>query len=97
MPKTKREYLSNFETVLLPVFEGILRDDVTEFLPYVFQVLSLLLEVRDEGIQGPFYMALFPLLINPILWDRPGEVFMHFTFCSFIFALFVFILLFVCF
>ena len=75
MPKTKREFLSNFETVLLPVFEGILRDDVTEFLPYVFQVLSLLLEVRDEGIQGPFYMALFPLLINPILWDRPGEIF----------------------
>jgi len=74
MPKTKREYLSNFETVLLPVFEGILRDDVTEFLPYVFQVLSLLLEVRDEGIQGPFYMALFPLLINPILWDRPGNI-----------------------
>ena len=73
MPKTSREYLSKFESVLLPVFEGILREDVTEFLPYVFQVLSLLLEVREEGIQGPFYMALFPLLVNPQLWDRPGK------------------------
>ncbi|XP_065062318.1 exportin-2-like [Rhopilema esculentum] len=74
MPKTSREYLSKFESVLLPVFEGILREDVTEFLPYVFQVLSLLLEVREEGIQGPFYMALFPLLVNPQLWDRPGNI-----------------------
>lgn len=72
MPKTSREVLSSFESILLPVFEGILREDITEFLPYVFQVLSLLLEIREEGIQGQFYMALFPLLVNPLLWDRPG-------------------------
>eukprot|EP00112_Aurelia_sp_Birch-Aquarium-sp1_P013550 Seg2879.1 transcript_id=Seg2879.1/GoldUCD/mRNA.D3Y31 product=Exportin-2 protein_id=Seg2879.1/GoldUCD/D3Y31 len=74
MPKANRELLSTFESVLFPVFQEILTSDVTEFLPYAFQVLSLLLEVREEGIQGQFYMQLFPLLLNPQLWDRPGNI-----------------------
>lgn len=42
----------------------------TEFLPYVFQVLSLLLEIRHE-IPEP-YMELFPLLLSTVLWERNG-------------------------
>eukprot|EP00794_Sanderia_malayensis_P004821 gene4821-5453_t len=72
--KVSRDYLEKFEAVLFPVFENILREDITEFLPYVFQVLSLFLEVREEGIQSQFYMTLFPLLLNPPLWDRPGNI-----------------------
>ena len=37
--------VGNFETVLFPVFQEILQQDVQEFVPYVFQILSLLLEV----------------------------------------------------
>lgn len=36
---------------------------VSEFLPYVFQVLSLLLEIRQDEIPAP-YMELFPLLLS---------------------------------
>ena len=42
----------------------------SEFLPYVFQVLSLLLEIQ-QNIPAP-YMELFPLLLSPVLWERNG-------------------------
>lgn len=62
-----------FETTLFPVIQEILTNDVTEFLPYVFQVLSLLLEIRQDEIPEP-YMKLFPLLLSPVLWERTGNI-----------------------
>ena len=54
---------------------------LSEFLPYVFQVLSLLLEIRQDEIPEP-YMELFPLLLSPVLWERTGTN-CHFTlFCT---------------
>ena len=50
--------VSNFEQVLFPVFHTILQEDVQEFHPYVFQVLSMLLEVSDcitVGSEGFLY------------------------------------------
>ena len=41
--------VDNFETVLFPIFQLILTEDVQEFVPYVFQILSLLLEVHNPG------------------------------------------------
>lgn len=61
-----------FENNLFPVVQEVLTNDVTEFLPYVFQVLSLLLEIRQE-IPAP-YMELFPLLLSPVLWERNGNI-----------------------
>lgn len=57
---------------MFPVIQVILMNDVTEFLPYVFQVLSLTLETREKGVEGP-YMDLFPLLLQPVLWERQGN------------------------
>ena len=57
---------------MFPVIQLILMNDVTEFLPYVFQVLSLTLETREKGVEGP-YMDLFPLLLQPVLWERQGN------------------------
>lgn len=65
--------VENFETVLFPVFQEILQQDVQEFVPYVFQILSLLLEVHSHGIPQP-YMELFQFLLVPLLWERPGNV-----------------------
>lgn len=67
--------VSSFEEALFPVFQGILQQDITEFMPYVFQMLSVLLEVREAS--GPIpepYWALFPCLLAPPLWDRRGNV-----------------------
>lgn len=74
--KAQPSAVSSFEEALFPVFQGILQQDVLEFMPYVFQMLSLLLEMREEAktaIPEP-YWALFPCLLSPALWDRSGNV-----------------------
>lgn len=75
MCKTEAAAVSSFEEALFPVFQGILQQDILEFMPYVFQMLSLLLEIREGtgSIPEP-YWALFPCLLAPALWDRPGNV-----------------------
>uniref|UniRef100_A0A8C4HZ24 Exportin-2 n=1 Tax=Dicentrarchus labrax TaxID=13489 RepID=A0A8C4HZ24_DICLA len=65
--------VSSFEEALFPVFTEILQSDVQEFLPYVFQVMSLLLEIHSNSIPSS-YMALFPHLLQPALWERTGNI-----------------------
>lgn len=73
--KSEPNAVTSFEEALFPIFQNILQQDILEFMPYVFQMLSLLLEVREGtgGIPDP-YWALFPCLLSPTLWDRPGNV-----------------------
>ncbi|XP_011193485.1 exportin-2 [Zeugodacus cucurbitae] len=73
--KSEPAAVSSFEEALFPVFQGILQQDILEFMPYVFQMLSLLLEIREGSGSIPEpYWALFPCLLVPALWDRPGNV-----------------------
>ena len=73
--KSNRSAVCTFEAALFPVFQGILQQDVQEFVPYVFQVLSLLLELHSgEGAVPEPYMAMFPFLLVPILWERPANI-----------------------
>ncbi len=65
--------VDQFESALFPLIENILVRDVSEFLPYVFQILSLLLELRPLPIPQA-YMVIFPLLLTPTLWERTGNV-----------------------
>jgi exportin-2 (importin alpha re-exporter) len=44
-----------------------------EFIPYAFQLLSLMLELHDQTIPGVYY-ELFPFLLMPLLWERPGYI-----------------------
>ena len=37
------------------------------------KVLSLMLELQNRPIPGQ-YMALFPFLLSPQLWERPGSI-----------------------
>ena len=50
------------------------RQDVQEFVPYVFQILSLLLEYHSQGDVPQPYMELFHFLLIPVLWERPGNI-----------------------
>lgn len=65
--------IESFEVPLFMIFENILTRDVSEFLPYVFQILSLLLELRPLPIPDP-YMVIYPLLLTPTLWERTGNI-----------------------
>ena len=64
-----------FEALLFPPFQTVLQMDVSEFTPYVFQVLAQLLEYRrgDSGL-GEAYASLFAPLLTPLLWERKGNV-----------------------
>jgi exportin-2 (importin alpha re-exporter) len=74
MCRVSPESVSQFEAFLFPVFQNILAGDVSEFIPYVFQVLALLLEFHPVGGVSEPYMALFPHLLSPALWDKSCNV-----------------------
>lgn len=44
-----------------------------EFVPYSFQILSLMLEKHVNSVPDP-YMLLFPLLLQPPMWERTGNI-----------------------
>ena len=71
--KVNPKSAEKFEVKLFPIVESILMRDVSEFLPYVFQILSLLLELRPPPIPE-LYMVIYPLLLTPTLWERNGNV-----------------------
>jgi len=55
--------------------QDILQQDVQEFMPYVFQVLALVLNTRPEKSGAPeSYRALYPFLLVPALWEQAGNV-----------------------
>lgn len=69
------ENVTSFEELLFPPFQTVLQMDVSEFTPYVFQILAQLLEYRpaNSGL-GNSYTALFTPLLTPTLWDSKGNV-----------------------
>lgn len=60
------------EGSILPMFQSILQQDLQEFSGYAFQLLGQLLSERKE-VPDVFW-SLFPSLLTPALWDRPGNV-----------------------
>ncbi len=71
--KVDPQSVEKFESSLFPIIESILVRDVSEFLPYIFQILSLLLELRPLPVSQP-YMVIYPLLLTPVLWERTGNI-----------------------
>jgi exportin-2 (importin alpha re-exporter) len=67
--------VGDLEAMLFPPFNTILQMDILEFTPYVFQILSQLLEFRPDGLGlGDSYTALFPPLLHASLWEKSGNV-----------------------
>lgn len=68
-----KSLIEKFESNLFPIFNYVLEQDITEFIPYAFQLLSLMLELHDQSIPN-VYLELFPFLLMPVLWERPGYI-----------------------
>lgn len=64
--------VDGFEGMLFPPFTQVLQKDVSEFTPYVFQILAQLLECRTA--LSPSYAGLLPPLLAPTMWERPANV-----------------------
>lgn len=62
-------HLASFEAVLFEPFGILLQSEVLEFQPYVFQLLSLMLELRRSPGLPEAYTSLFPFLLQPTLWE----------------------------
>jgi len=60
------------EAALLPAFEQILERNVTDFLPYTFQILGLLLDATTSV--KPLYQMLFSRLLTIDLWRAQANV-----------------------
>ncbi|CAB3229559.1 unnamed protein product [Arctia plantaginis] len=77
--KANPNAISAFEDALFPIFQEILQNDIQEFMPYVFQMLSLFLEMRGcrggaGGAGDDAYSALLPCVVAPALWERAANV-----------------------
>ncbi|OLL26294.1 Importin-alpha re-exporter [Neolecta irregularis DAH-3] len=71
---TSPDFVSQFETALIPTFQYILVQDVAEFTPYVFQLLAQLLEAHNEpGLTEQYKSFLVPFL-SPSLWESKGNI-----------------------
>ena len=62
----------SFESTLLPIFIEILEKDIGELIPYVFQIMALLLQVQN-GCPST-YTDMYPQLLLPVLWEASGNV-----------------------
>ncbi|XP_042497711.1 exportin-2-like [Macadamia integrifolia] len=65
--------ISAFEASLSPILETILGNDVTEFLPYAFQLLAQLVELNRPPLPL-LYMHIFEILLSPETWQRSANV-----------------------
>ncbi|KAI8052879.1 GK18154 [Syncephalis plumigaleata] len=64
--------LPALEEQLTPTCQSILQRDVTEFIPYVIQLISLMLELHSNV--PPAYAAMLPPFLQPTLWEVQGNV-----------------------
>lgn len=72
--RSTNEALS-FINLIVPSLLQILSEDVQEFVPYSFQLLSYLLERLPEGLPLPEqYVALVHPLMLPVVWEYRGNV-----------------------
>lgn len=66
---------SQLEVLLFPPFQTVLQMDISEFTPYVFQVLAQLLEYRPASAGlGEAYTSLFQPLLHTSPWEKKGNV-----------------------
>lgn len=70
--------LSEFENALFPPFQYILAQDVSEFSPFVFQILSQLLELHGTSSTATELPESYKPLLAPILeatlWVNRGNI-----------------------
>lgn len=62
------------EQALYDPFSTILRTEVEEFTPYVFQLFAALLESNPSGVLPEYYKSLIPPLLMPVVWENKGNI-----------------------
>lgn len=65
-----------FEQALTPPFTSILQENIEEFIPYVLQIFTLLLETRPPPIptDSVYVSVLLPKLMDASMWQNQGNI-----------------------
>jgi exportin-2 (importin alpha re-exporter) len=63
------------ESVLFATLQKVLQQDITEFIPYVFQILALLLHVAPKTCSAPSssFLQLLTIVMHPSAWTTPAN------------------------
>ncbi|KAG8818027.1 importin-alpha export receptor [Serendipita sp. 399] len=65
--------LSTFEQSLLPALTYIIQEDIDQFVPYAFQIVSQLLEF-NHGAVPEFYQNFLAGVLQPPPWQQKGSI-----------------------
>ncbi|KAJ3129253.1 importin-alpha export receptor [Nowakowskiella sp. JEL0407] len=63
-----------FENALMPLFGDLLARDVQEFTPYVFQIISQLIELQQGTGVPEHYKAMLNNFLLPQYWESHGNI-----------------------
>ncbi|KAF4612796.1 hypothetical protein D9613_011749 [Agrocybe pediades] len=66
--------LPTFEQALFGPFTFIIQQDIDQYIPYVLQVLSQMLELHRGGEVPDTYRNLLPHLLTPAMWQQKGSI-----------------------
>jgi len=71
--KSKPEAVAAFEGALFPVFQKMLGlESGSEFGPYVFQIMALMLNFRTEV--SPVFAGLYKTIVQGVLYENVGNI-----------------------
>ncbi|KAI8351996.1 importin-alpha re-exporter [Mortierella sp. GBAus27b] len=68
------EASEQFESFLFPPLQVILQQDIAEFSPYAFQLLSQLLSFHTRAELSERFQAMLPILVQPAVWQQQGNI-----------------------
>ena len=74
-PETSLQNYNVAENVLFATLQKVLQQDVAEFVPYVFQILALLLYVAPKTCTAPSsaFSQLLSIVMHPSAWTTPAN------------------------
>ncbi|CCG83515.1 Importin-alpha re-exporter [Taphrina deformans PYCC 5710] len=68
------DVLSQIEGLAITPLLVLLQNNITEFVPYVFQLIAQMLELRHNQPLLPAYEQLLRPILTPDLWDSRGNI-----------------------
>lgn len=71
-----RMAIKEFEEILFQIMENIRQRDVQEFMPYIFELLDLVLRYQERNAISENFQKLLenPELLGPTLWERAANI-----------------------
>ncbi|KAI8825582.1 Cse1-domain-containing protein [Fimicolochytrium jonesii] len=70
----KPALVTEFEALLIPPLVAIIDQQIPEFMPYAFQIMSQMLDFHPVGQVPETYQKMLHSLLMPVLWQSSGNI-----------------------